>query len=121
MSTRAHIRIQKGNRAILLYHHFDGYPEGVGADLRDYLSKNFPGRWYDEEIANSLVKQLHDLKDDGYEITTCIHGDEEFLYVIDCDSRKVLCYPHGWDDSYNETVLKYSPRIMLDMDKLEKE
>ena len=34
MSTRAHIIIKEWDNQIHLYHHCDGYPEGIGIDCR---------------------------------------------------------------------------------------
>ena len=112
MSTRAHIRIKDGEDLFQLYHHHDGYPDGVGAMLKDFLKKQYKqGGWYGDNIANDLVKGkltyehtgLYDGKkyiksDDEYEITTCIHGDEEYVYVIDCQKKSLKCYRHGWDE-----------------------
>ena len=39
MSTRAHIRIYDSGGCIQLYHHCDGYPEGIGRDLKSVLDK----------------------------------------------------------------------------------
>ena len=33
MSTRCQIKITYLNQSVLLYHHWDGYPEGVGLDI----------------------------------------------------------------------------------------
>ena len=101
---------------IQLYHHHDGYPEGVGRDLKKYLAEKHPVDWDVCEIANGLVKG--DLKyesqdfhgrpviktDDEYEITTCIHGDEDYVYIIDCGEGSLKCYRHKWDAPLAETV-----------------
>lgn len=39
MSTRAHIRVMDSSGIIMLYHHCDGYPEGIGRDLKSVLDK----------------------------------------------------------------------------------
>jgi len=103
MSTRCNIRIvdESGNE-VMLYHHYDGYPEGVGKQL-DLLMQagafgNFP---CSEGIANKLVKwnfKFDELKknlekkgvnpnelvcdDDGYDVTCGLHGDIEYIYII---------------------------------------
>ena len=100
MSTRAHIRIIEDYEQIMLYHHSNGYPEGVGSDLKKFLQENCKDYWDNCEIANGLVKGgvKHAYKsaisrkyeitpDDGYEITTSLHGDEDYIYVIDCDKK----------------------------------
>lgn len=81
MSTRAHIRVIDSSGIIMLYHHCDGYPEGIGRDL----------------IQNKLG-----LNDTTYAPATCIHGDEEYVYVIDCRDRTIKCFRHGWDESFED-------------------
>lgn len=118
MSTRAHIRIKDGDEQIMLYHHHDGYPEGVGRDLKKFLSEKFKNWWDACEIANGLVKGgvRHERKsllsgkveistDDEYEITTCLHGDENFIYIIDCDKKELKCYTHKWDAPFADSVV----------------
>ena len=59
MSTRCNIIIKDRRDKIILYHHHDGYPSGVGSDLKKYLATfqdwqiRQHGRW---KIANDLVK-----------------------------------------------------------------
>lgn len=119
MSTRAHIRIQDGDEHLMLYHHSDGMPEGIGKDLRRFLANQCKdGYWDVEEIANALIKgavkywrkgiwsgkpELH--TDDGYEVTTSLHGDEEYIYVIDCESKSIKCYTHKMDYPYHLSVV----------------
>ena len=102
MSTRATILIksQKENKEVRIYHHCDGYPDGIGSDMKAYLKSI---TWWDVyEIANDLVKgkcgMVGGKSDDGYELTPCQHGDEEYAYLIDCDSRTLTCYEVGWDE-----------------------
>ena len=88
MSTRCNIIIQEINeKPIILYHHHDGYPQGVGFDLHCRLEQ-FLDNWHADDIANSLVKDL----EDEYEITTDIHGDIEYLYVIECEQKELRCF-----------------------------
>lgn len=94
MSTRCNIIVKrKGYQDIILYHHHDGYPSGVGYDLYSRLEQ-IEGHWYECDIANSLVKDL----DDEYEITSCIHGDIDYLYTIDCDKEELRCNIMDWQD-----------------------
>lgn len=87
MSTRCNIVIKhKGYNDIILYHHHDGYPQGVGYDLHSRLKK-IEGCWYETDIANGLVKDA----EDEYEITSCIHGDIDYLYTIDCNTKTLKC------------------------------
>ena len=97
MSTRASIRITEGDGQILLYHHCDGYPEGVGSELKDFLKDR---RYWDaERIASGLARGY------PYECAICLHGDEEYVYVIDCDQKTLTCYKHGWDESYEQCCI----------------
>ncbi len=90
MSTRCVIRIKRGSvGSVDLYHHCDGYPEGVGVQLLATIERWFEGRpgghEMDSEIlANRLVKNEDEkLNDDSYEITLAKHVDLEYFYEID--------------------------------------
>ena len=102
MSTRATILIksEKQHEVVRIYHHSDGYPDGIGTDMKNYLKTIF--RWDVYEIANDLIKgecgMVFNKPDDGYELTPCQHGDEEYAYIIDCDEKTITCYEIGWDD-----------------------
>lgn len=123
MSTRATIKIKQSfyntdedyDKGILtpyeikLYHHSDGYPEGIGADIVEFLRNRNDGYdtdkpiWEAERIATDMVRgevltskscskpdKVH--RDMGYDVAICQHGDCEYGYLIDCDERKVTCY-----------------------------
>ena len=90
MSTRCVIRIKRGQvGSVDLYHHCDGYPDGVGVQLLGTIERWFDGRpgnnTMDSEIlANRLVKnEDKELNDDSYEITLAKHCDLEYFYEID--------------------------------------
>ena len=86
MSTRCNVIVKEGKSKVYLYHHHDGYPEGVGMTLKNYLQNcKF---WYLSIIATDLVK----LADDEYRISDGVHEDIEFLYVIDCRKKTLKCY-----------------------------
>lgn len=98
MSTRCHIKIVDGDKVIRLYHHSDGYPEGVGADLKDMLKRR-PDFFNDPEYrTRDLIQNKMGLNDVGYAPAFCIHGDENYVYVIDCGNRTLKCYKHNWDE-----------------------
>ena len=97
MSTRAHIIIKDGSEKHYLYHHFDGYPEGVGAELRN-IFKNLT----DEERFDGADDFCQWISDhyNGYEYEDYgLHGDEDYVYVIDFLYNKFTCYDHGYDES----------------------
>lgn len=108
MSTRACIKIKASIRlndddkkltecVITLYHHCDGYPEGVGKDLKKYLRDVVSkwNWWMPEDIATNLVRGELD-GDTGYEVAICEHSDCQYGYVIDCDAQTLTCYKLGW-------------------------
>ena len=89
MSTRCNIILkdENKNKKIYLYHHHDGYPEGVGADLAHFVTEWNTGYSYCiEELANRMIKgiesPLYGKVDNGYELTSCLHGDIEYLYIV---------------------------------------
>lgn len=91
MSTRATIRLKEGENIVNLYHHHDGYPEGVGEDLKQRLN-NDKGYWDMHSFANLLIKD----NTDEYELTYGQHGDEIYAYLIDFDTKTITCYKVGW-------------------------
>lgn len=109
MSTRCNIIIQDFSDRIILYHHCDGYPEGVGADLKRYMSslKEWQitqyGSWM---IANQLVKNKAGLEDETYEISPRLHTDIDYCYVIDCEKATLKCYTCRWLE-FDEDSQKY--------------
>ena len=99
MSTRCCIKVvrnvgEAGIGEVMLYHHHDGYPEGVGIDLKN-RSKNWVSYydfWDMDQIVNSLIKD----QNDEYEFTGYDHTDIEYLYTIDCNNRTIKCNKCRW-------------------------
>ena len=85
MSTRAAIIIRDNKSEYNVYHHCDGYPEVVGREL-ERVYKNC-----DQIDAAEAKKRLLEY-DSEYRDTDCIHGDEEYIYVVYADERKIECY-----------------------------
>lgn len=115
MSTRCNIIVKDRYDRFWLYHHHDGYPEGVGEDLKKRMTKVFNewsgNRLYSEDIVNMLVKD----GDDEYEITTSEHGDIEYLYTIDLEKRTLSYQAVGrhWKENGTDLQVNYSKRIYI--------
>ena len=96
MSTRCNIIVKSKSEEVILYHHHDGYPEGVGVEL---LMKVYPklhdNHYYNdvEDIVNMLIK---DKDDDEFEYTTALHGDIEYIYEIDVDQKTIKCFEYNY-------------------------
>lgn len=86
MSTRCQIKITYLQREVLVYQHWDGYPEGVGFDLikRQKQCKTWDG--------NILINDLIKDKDAGYEIAYQVHTDLDYWYEIDCNRKTIRCW-----------------------------
>lgn len=100
MSTRANVVIKQGEHAATLYHHHDGYPSGVGADLCSYINEILEREDADEIMKSpkSLAKYLEGIDDDEYEIEYSLSGDIEFLYIVNLDKREIACFSTDiWD------------------------
>ena len=113
MSTRCNIKIIDKDCEVILYHHHDGYPAGVGEDLFNKFNdklKDKNCRLWAEDVANSLIK---DPDDDEYEWTSDILGDIEYLYEIDLIKRELRCFPVDWTGE-NWDVLKKGDLIDLE-------
>ena len=106
MSTRATIKIvKKGKDDVWMYHHCDGYPDGVGSELLDFLSHIGDENWNQKYISKTLNDE-----DSSYEFTSGQHGDEDYAYLIDCDDHTLKCYSVGWDEfEWDEDNIEYIP------------
>ena len=52
------------------------------------------------------IKQPEDWKCGAYEPTHCIHGDIEYLYVIDLNKKQIKCYDSWTDEGEGGHELK---------------
>ena len=121
MSTRCNIIVKAKGKKITLYHHWDGYLEGVGQDLVNKLKDAFIDDYFCSwtHIVNKLVK---DKEDTGYEITSGLHGDIEYLYTIDVDKKTIkyqtVSYPN--DDNWKQKFSKKRD-VVTDLAKIQKQ
>lgn len=98
MSTRSNIVFSnKRGEKVFLYHQCDGYPEGVGHQLRDLL--NEAGEDFMDIIM--LAFFIH-LRNPTYELVSRISGDIEYLYEFNVNERR-LRYKHY--DISQQTIL----------------
>ena len=132
MATRAMISVAKReegvsfseepNQTIVdIYHHWDGYPEGLGVTLADYLNgkkvTNGLGRDNDNLfngmgcLAASLVAELKDGPGDVYIEPRESHGWIDYQYYIWGDTYKDIWISIFSDD---ECIFVGKPQQLLD-------
>jgi hypothetical protein len=124
MSTRANIVIQNSNDKLYFYRHSDGYPECTMESLKEFVNMykdqlrgnisqsagwlilkgaveyGFKGDLKDP-AGNNNKYEWNNWKVGAYEPTTDIHGDIEYLYIIDLDEKTLKCYQVGYgEDTY---------------------
>lgn len=88
MSTRCHLVVKgQGFEKAYIYHHCDGYPDGVGTEIVEEMKQYDNPEWRVNEVVNKILSIS-----DEYELDSDIHGDEDYIYLIDCDSKKIECY-----------------------------
>lgn len=114
MSTRVHIRVKNKYGHIKLYCHCDGYPSGLGRVLKKYLESLTI--WEAYHIATDLIKG-ENIDDDFFFLhnirpTTCLHGDEAYIYVIDVEKKTLVCYEHNMDETFEECCIPKRRRII---------
>lgn len=110
MSTRSEIIIKKQwtdrdtgkvhTDKVKLYHHHDGYPEGVGRFLMEqvYPKLQSSNREDVEDYANFLIKHN---EDNEYELTLYYHTDIEYQYIIDINRKTIQCFAGHYNWSYD--------------------
>lgn len=101
MSTRAAIVIKDAKNKNNLYRHSDGYPEGLGEEIKEFLDEY---KEAESISADALAMDMH--REEIASPTYCIHSDEEYLYIIDCEKRKLTCYDVGIAWKYHQTFTK---------------
>lgn len=116
MSTRSVVIIKQSKPIKMeawLYHHHDGYPEGVGAKLKKECNYffNIPSCNLNVPyVVNKLVKDAND----EYEFTAYTHVDIEYLYVIDCTKQTLQCYKVLSDWKQYKDIMKKANLVSLD-------
>ena len=111
MSTRCHIIIEESfDKEHYIYHHCDGYPEGVGEELKEILEKCPSYDW--ETIMEKILAYS-----DQYEEDNGIHGDEEYIYVITpLNSNAILeCYTSDGPEMHDLVFSKMYPSFRKDI------
>lgn len=87
MATRANIKIIGFNATAYLYKHNDGYPNGLGNDLKQFIAEHgyFSYNYY--PFMYKLLKTYPNIEE-----TNSIHGDISYLYVIDLVNKTIECF-----------------------------
>ena len=106
MSTRASIRFKDRYDTFYVYRHSDGYPDGdILPDLRNAVEKA-SGRWSGSELGTMVAFFLGTVFDPhkrlpSYALTSSIHGDESYHYVVNWDEAKRE-YVIGYDEENDD-------------------
>lgn len=85
MSTRCHIVVKNTteNKKHYVYHHCDGYLDGVGKELKEFIKDKYQPTHY---TSDEFCKQIENWNC-SYEYEDCgIHGDEEYIYHVEIDN-----------------------------------
>jgi hypothetical protein len=87
MSTRANIIVKDSNSTVYLYRHCDGYPEGLGSEIQEFLNNIKDGNWlsFYEIVGRILTGGVDDVR-----YTDCIHWDIEYKYIIEIQETPKL-------------------------------
>jgi len=99
MSTRCNIVItdKKNKNSVTLYHHHDGYPEGVGVELLEMTD----GKVFStvEHLATFLMKtteplyaESENMTKNEFELTSGVQGDIDYLYKIRIGKTNCLTF-----------------------------
>ncbi len=91
MSTRANIFIRNDyddDEKVIIYHHYDGYPEGVGKDLTRILH-TFCQENHTTTSKEELARYICDSDGDFHIMTPCVAIDAEYNYEINLTKRRV--------------------------------
>lgn len=123
MSTRANIIIQDRWSTLYFYRHCDGYPSGVEDTLKKFLQCVIDDKLRDNAVQSAGWLILLGAAEDGvnlpnntiggvefspedwqcgaYEPTTTLHGDIEYLYIVDLEAKEIRCCEPPSDHKYD--------------------
>lgn len=102
-----------------IYKHHDSYPEGLGKILKEFLKSDVgQGRIGDTEyFCASLFTYVADrnrqdmintCNNTGIGIADSIHGDIEYLYLIELDKRILTCYEVNDEYRLTDNDIKFT-------------
>ena len=98
MGTRASIKVKDGSDEFFLYQGHDGYPENVEKFIEQSITK-FQKNRYGRDIDWFTTNLFMDLNEESIctMITSCIHGDEEYHYLVEYDETIKKWKYRGYD------------------------
>ncbi len=127
MSTRATVDFQQnGTTKAIVYRHCDGYPEGLGRDLRRFVDDLPAQSHYDPTfVAARFVRSQARLSEGGnVGIVLEDPDDIEYRYLVHCDgSEKPVvevqsCRERQWEYSMSVLREKASPELCAEFERL---
>lgn len=119
MSTRCQVKVTDGEESVTLYHHTDGYPEGMLPLIKEAWEKYGQG-WEGARVGKvaSMLCAVDPVvfePEEGH----VLHGDIEYYYIINCkDTAHVGTKPDWTVEAYEtpfdfEGVTKEEDRLKL--------
>lgn len=107
------VKVIKDGKSIELYHHCDGYPEGVGFCLLKVLEL------YKKNEYTFYINQM--IKKGNFEIAFRTHLDIEYYYIMNLDTMTVECMAvDNWDGDMKvleNITLKYDAEKDVNVDE----
>lgn len=98
MSTRSNIVVKDSDSEHTIYHHCDGYLDGVGKELKEFIDTQYKPY---TRTADEFCKQM-EYWDSSYKYDDSgIHGDVEYIYYVDIFTNTVEVSVEGIH--YNKT------------------
>lgn len=93
MATRCNIIVKNGKSITYLYRHWDGYAACTGADIaRHLIAANFEAGAFLAAMLNAKRGgDGHDKDRAQYELTNDTHGDIEWCYRVEFNTRSKGC------------------------------
>jgi hypothetical protein len=105
MSTRCNVILRDAESHVIMYRHNDGYPDGVVKSLDEFRRRwSMKGSKSLATAVGLLIVIGHEeygSKTDtceagAYEVTDGIHGDIEWLYVVDLETMRIHAKHGGY-------------------------
>lgn len=90
MSTRCIVAITYNRKTVELYHHCDGYPEGIGFFLAKCMNRYIKEKETRRIFHDADFLASHWVAGNDFEITFSRHCDIEYYYEFNLDKQTVI-------------------------------
>ena len=111
MSTRCQVKVTNGEQSLTLYHHMDGYPEGILPLIKEAWDKH--GKEWEGARVYKVASMLCAVDPIQFEPLDyhSLHGDIEYYYVVNCKGESHVGAEPIWTVTVYEVKMDFDGKL----------